>query len=108
MHTLYNFLLTQHSKQLNPVRCRETTISQLHRYLEDVVIENNLPALVIEYLPTSEQRSTREIGRLKNLDRTSRNFFLMLTRQDAFSKLLTVEGAEFGKIQVLDRIDNPQ
>jgi diguanylate cyclase (GGDEF)-like protein len=108
MHTLYNFLLAQHPRQLNPVRCRETTISQLHRYLEDVVLENNLPALVIECLPTSEQRATREIGRLKDLDRTSRNCFLMLTRQDAFSKLLTADGAEFGKVQVLDRIENSQ
>ena len=108
MHTLYNFLVAQHSKQLNPVRCRETTISQLHRYLEDVVIENNLPALVIECLPTSEQRSAREIGRLRDLDRTSHNCFLMLTRQDAFSKLLSNESAEFGKVQVLDRIENSQ
>lgn len=108
MHTLYNFLLAQHGRQLNPVRCRETTISQLHRYLEDVVLENNLPALVIECLPTSKQRSTREIGRLKDLDRTSSNCFLMLTRRDAFSELLTGEGTEFGKVQVLDRIENSQ
>ena len=108
MHTLYNFLLAQHPKQLTPVRCRETTISQLHGYLEDVVLENNLPALVIECLPSSEQRSTREIGRLKALDQTSRNCFLILTRGDAFSKLPSGEGDEFGKIQILDGIENSQ
>lgn len=108
MHTLYNFLLAQHPKQLNPVRCRETTISQLHRYLEDVVLENKLPALVIECLPASEQRSTREIGRLKDLDQTSRNCFLMLTPRDAFSKLLTIQSAEFGRVQILNRIENSQ
>ena len=108
MHTLYNFLLAQHPKQLNPVRCRESTIFQLQRYLEDVVLENNLPALIIECLPISHQRSTREIGRLKALDQTSRNCFLMLTRGDAFSKLPTGEGTELGKIQVLDGIENSQ
>jgi diguanylate cyclase (GGDEF)-like protein len=33
---------------------------------------------------------------------------LMLTRRDAFSKLLTAEEAEFGKVQLLDRMENLQ
>ena len=101
MHTLYHFLLAQHSKQLNPVRCRESTIGQLHRYLEDVVLENNLPALVIEYLPKSEERSAREVARLQQLDRISQNCFLILTRQDGFSKLVADSASK--KIQILQR-----
>lgn len=104
MHTLYHFLLAQHPKQLNPVRCRESMIAQLHRYLEDVVLENSLPALVIEYLPNSEHRSKREIVRLHDLERTSQNCFLMLTQRDGFS---TLPGdSPSNKIHVLHRTED--
>lgn len=104
MHTLYHFLLAQHPKQLNPVPCRESTIAQLHRYLEDVVLENSLPALVIEYLPKSEQRSKREIKRLQDLERASQNCVLMLTQRDGFSTLLGDSSSN--KIQVLHRTED--
>ncbi len=51
MYSLYHSLLAQHSRQVTPVRCAEQTIAQLHRYFEDVVLENNLAALVVESLP---------------------------------------------------------
>ncbi|HKY30248.1 MAG TPA: sensor domain-containing diguanylate cyclase [Pyrinomonadaceae bacterium] len=102
MHTLYHFLLAQHPKQLNPVRCRESMIAQLHQYLEDVVLENSLTALVIEYLPASKRRSKREIGRLRDLERTSQNCFLMLTQSDGFSAL----AEDSNKIQVLRRTED--
>ena len=63
MHSLYQALLTQHSRQLTPVRCAEQTIAQLHRYFEDVVLENNLAALVIERLPMKAERSLRDLAR---------------------------------------------
>ena len=71
MYSLYHSLLAQHTRQLTPVRCAESTISQLYRYFEDVVLENNLGALVIESLPTSRERLPREIARLHDLGRVS-------------------------------------
>src|SRR5207245_3660548 len=60
MHSLYDILLAQHGRQLMPVRCAYSTVTQLHRYFEEVVLENNLNALVIESLPLSPKRSSRE------------------------------------------------
>ncbi len=51
MYSLYHSLLAQHPRQLMPVPCAASTIAQLHRYFEDVVLENNLGALVVESLP---------------------------------------------------------
>ncbi len=108
MHSLYHFLLAQHPKQLTPVRCRESTISQLHRYFEDVVLENNLTAMVIECLVKSQHRSAREIARLKELDRTTQSCFLLLNPHDEFSKLFGALSAADSKVQVLEREDEDQ
>jgi hypothetical protein len=47
-----------------PVRCAYSTIGQLHRYFEEVVLENNLSALVTESLPLAAKRSAREKARI--------------------------------------------
>lgn len=108
MYSLYHFLLAQHPKQLTPVRCRESTISQLHRYFEDVVLENNLPGMVIECLTLSQHRSAREIARLKDLDRTSQSCFLLLNPGDEFSRLFGGLSAADSKVLVLERGDEDQ
>src|SRR6267378_1341119 len=56
MYSLYHALLAQHPRQLTALRCAPSTIAQLHGYFEEVVLENNLGALVIESLPTDEVR----------------------------------------------------
>ena len=83
MYSLYHSLLAQHPRQLIPLRCAGSTIAQLHRYFEDVVLENNLSALVVESLSTSVERPARDAARLQELDKTARNLFLWLNRQDA-------------------------
>jgi diguanylate cyclase (GGDEF)-like protein len=88
MYSLYDSLLAQHSKQLTSVSCTGSTIAQLQRYLEDVVLENNLNALVVEGLPASPQRPAREIARIKELDQAAGNLFLWLSPQDALSTLV--------------------
>src|SRR4249920_2713528 len=75
MHSLYDVLLAQHARQLTPVRCAYATVLQLHRYFEDVVLENNLSALVIESLPLSPKRSGREKARVRDLARAGRRTF---------------------------------
>ena len=65
MLSLYSALLAQHPRQLIPVRCAEPTIVQMHRYFEDVVLENNLAALVVESLLPETQRSLRDIARAR-------------------------------------------
>jgi len=89
MHSLYDVLLTQHGRQLTPVRCAYSTIVQLHRYFEDVVLENNLNALVIESLPLSPRRPAREKARIRDLARNGRRAFLFVDQADALSDLVT-------------------
>ena len=82
MHSLFDALLAQHARQLTPVRCAHSTISQLHRYFEDVVLENNLSALVIESLPYTPKRSSREIARVRDLARAGRRTFFFVGPTD--------------------------
>ena len=89
MHSLYQSLLAQHPRQLTPVRCAESTIAQLHRYFEEVVLENHLAAMVIESLPTSVERSAREVARIEDLGRVAENCFISVTKKDALAKRMS-------------------
>ncbi|HKP37128.1 MAG TPA: sensor domain-containing diguanylate cyclase [Pyrinomonadaceae bacterium] len=82
MHSLFDALLAQHARQLTPVRCAHSTISQLHRYFEDVVLENNLSALVIESLPLAAKRSPREMARVRDLAQGGRRTFFFAGQSD--------------------------
>jgi diguanylate cyclase (GGDEF)-like protein len=84
MHSLFNALLAQHARQLTPVRCAHSTIAQLHRYFEDVVLENNLSALVVEGLPATGKRSARELARMRDLARGGRRTFCFAAQGDEF------------------------
>jgi diguanylate cyclase (GGDEF)-like protein len=83
MLSLYSALLAQHSRQLTPVRCAEPTIVQLHRYFEDVVLENNLAALVVESLLPETQRSLRDVARVRDVGRLARHAFFFTAPEDA-------------------------
>jgi diguanylate cyclase (GGDEF)-like protein len=87
MYSLYQALLTQHSRQLTPVRCAEQTIAQLHRYFEDVVLENNLAALVIENLPLQTERSLRDLARVREVGRAAHKAFFFVSPGDALIDL---------------------
>jgi diguanylate cyclase (GGDEF)-like protein len=87
MYSLYDALLTQHSRQLTPVRCAHSTIAQLHRYFEDVVLENNLGALVIESLPLSAKRPNREKARFRELASGGRRAFFFVRQADALNEV---------------------
>lgn len=92
MHSLYDVLLTQHPRQLTSMRCAYSTIIQLHRYFEDVVLENSLNALVIESLPLSAKRPAREKGRVRDLARGGRRTFFFVDQADALNDLVTGVG----------------
>jgi diguanylate cyclase (GGDEF)-like protein len=68
------------------VRCAPSTITQLHRYFEDVVLENSLSSLVVESLPVVPDRTAREIARVKRLEETARRLFLMLGPEDGLMR----------------------
>lgn len=87
MHSLYHALLVQHSRQLTSVRCAEQTIAQLHRYFEDVVLENNLGALVIESLPLMKERSLRDLSRVREVGRAAKRAFFFVSSSDALNDL---------------------
>jgi len=105
MYSLYHSLLAQHPRQLLSMPCAGSTIAQLHRYFEDVVLENNLGALVVESLPTLSERPARDIARVQELDQTAKNFFLWVSPQDAFSRLVLSGGKETAKSVVFERTD---
>src|SRR5215218_2094187 len=95
MLSLYSALLAQHSRQLTPVRCAEPTIVQLHRYFEDVVLENNLAALVVESLLPETQRSLRDTARVREVGRLARYAFFFTAPEDALGAAqLSVGGSE--------------
>jgi diguanylate cyclase (GGDEF)-like protein len=85
MLTLYSALLAQHPRQLTSVRCAEPTIVQLHRYFEDVVLENNLAALVVESLLPETQRSLRDIERVREVGRSACFAFFSVAPEDALN-----------------------
>ena len=103
MYSLYHALLAQHPRQLMPVPCAGSTIAQLHRYFEDVVLENNLGALVVESLPTAAVRPPRDIARLQELDKAARNFFLWVSPEDALSSMVLSRGKEKTKSIVFEQ-----
>jgi diguanylate cyclase (GGDEF)-like protein len=87
MLSLYQAILSQHSRQLTPVRCADQTITQLHRYFEDVVLENNLAALVVESLPLQVERSPRSAERVLKVGRAARHAFFFLAPDDAYNEM---------------------
>ncbi len=87
MLSLYQALISQHSRQLTPVRCAEQTIAQLHRYFEDVVLENNLAALVVESLPTKTERTQRTMEHVMALGRAARHAFFFAAHDDGLKQL---------------------
>ncbi len=89
MHSLYDVLLKQHGRQLMPVRCAYSTIVQLHRYFEDVVLENNLTALVIESLPLASKRSAREKARIRELAEDERRAFFFVHQADPLKEMVS-------------------
>lgn len=108
MYSLYHSLLSQHPRQLMPVRCAGSTIAQLHRYFEDVVLENSLGALVVESLPDCAERPARDISRIKELDATAKNLFLWLGPEDALSSMVLNRGKESTESIVFERADQDQ
>jgi diguanylate cyclase (GGDEF)-like protein len=101
MHSLYDALLKQHARQLTPVRCARSTIAQLHRYFEDVVLENNLSALVIESLPIAAKRPAREKARVRNLARGGRRTFFFVRQGDALNEFIGGVGTDAGLAPVI-------
>lgn len=105
MYSLYHSLLAQHSRQLTPVRCADSTISLLSRYFKDVVLENNLSALVIESLPTSRERLPSEIVRLEEVGAVALSSFLMVSAEDTIAQLRLNRGLDDSNVVVLDKND---
>jgi len=68
---------------------------QLQRYFEDVVLENNLAALVVERLLPETQRSLRDIARVREVGRLARYSFFFAAPDDAlYSAQLSDGGSE--------------
>jgi diguanylate cyclase (GGDEF)-like protein len=88
-----------------PVPCAASTIAQLHRYFEDVVLENNLGALVVESLPATPGRAGRDITRIKELESAAKNVFLWVNPKDELSRIVLSRGKGNNKAVVLERTE---
>lgn len=86
-----------------PVRCAYSTTVQLQRYFEDVVLENNLTALVIESLPLAPKRVAREKFRIRELAQGGRRAFFFVHQADALTEL-----ASLGPVSMPNPIILPQ
>src|SRR3982751_3925208 len=103
MYSLYHSLLAQHSRQLTSVRCGAHTIAQLHRYLEDVVIDNKLAALLVQSLPPVQKRSARELSRVRELGTIASAAFYILGSEDPLLSL-RAEKDESSHISILELV----
>ena len=108
MHSLYHALLVQHSRQLTSVRCAEQTIAQLQRYFEDVVLENNLAALVVESLPLMKERSLRDLSRVREVGRAAKRAFFFISPSDALNDLPLKMGEQDREPVLLTRTDRDE
>lgn len=106
MYSLYDSLLAQHSHQLTPIKCAPSSIVQLHRYFEEVVLENNLAALVIESLPKVEERSARETTRVRELIHAAENVFLFVGPDDSLSQLMLNRPKQSRQATVFEQKDD--
>ena len=77
-----------------PVRCAYSTIVQLHRYFEDVILENSLSALLIESLPLAAKRSSREKARIRELAQAERRAFFFVHQADTLQEMVACLGPE--------------
>ncbi|HEV7397163.1 MAG TPA: sensor domain-containing diguanylate cyclase [Pyrinomonadaceae bacterium] len=94
MYSLYHTLLAQHSRQLNSVRCGAHTISLLHRYLEDVILENKVGALLVESFPFSVKRNVRELNRVRELIDVATSSFFLISKGDPLSAVCAEKSSD--------------
>jgi hypothetical protein len=86
MPTLYKALMSQHARVLQSVRHAEPMTAQLQNFFEQVVLENNLQALIIENLSPQRERSWREVERVRTLGRTARYPFFLVSPEDELNQ----------------------
>lgn len=108
MYSLYHSLLAQHPRQLIPVRCAGATITQLHHYFEDVVLENSLGAMVVESLPGVADRPARDTARINELNQAAKSLFLWLSPDDSLSSMALNRGKESNASVVFEHDDEDQ
>ncbi|HEX8559294.1 MAG TPA: sensor domain-containing diguanylate cyclase [Pyrinomonadaceae bacterium] len=65
---------------------------QLQRYFEDVVLENNLAALVVESLLPETQRPLRDVARVREVGRLARYAFFFAAPEDALNSTPLSDG----------------
>jgi diguanylate cyclase (GGDEF)-like protein len=76
MNSLFSVLNNQHGDEFAPLRCNPQTVSRLIRYFEDLAVEHELSALVIEGRCLDGQ-SSRESERLGRLAARTRRLYLI-------------------------------
>ncbi|HXD29612.1 MAG TPA: sensor domain-containing diguanylate cyclase [Pyrinomonadaceae bacterium] len=79
---------------MTPVRCGAHTISQLHRYLEDVILDNKLGALLIQSFPYATKRSARELSRVRELGNIANSSFFLVGNADPLTTLATEQKSD--------------
>lgn len=99
MYSLFYVLTKQHGDEFAPVRSNEQTVKRLVGYFEDIVIEQKLPALVLEGRCMNGD-TTREIERAAKLADAARQIYLFSCDQACTAR--TWEPEEFPNLTVLE------
>ncbi|HWX42094.1 MAG TPA: GAF domain-containing protein, partial [Blastocatellia bacterium] len=99
MNSLFSVLNNQHGDEFAPLRCNPQTVARLIRYFEDLAIEHELSALVIEARCLDEQ-SSRESERLGRLSARTKHFYLISCDPQCHKKTWDpVPGPNFSLLQ---------
>lgn len=109
MPTLFQALLSQHTRTLKPMRYTEAMTLQLQSFFEEVVLENSLRALVVENLPLRRTRAMREIERVRRIGNTARYSFFFISPNDELTHRFKYknqpEAETENKLTILSRFD---
>lgn len=89
MYSLFYVTNSQHGEEFTPVRCNRQTVTRLIRYFEDIVVENKLPALVIEGR-CLDGEPAREGERLATLAAVARHLYIFTCGRDCASRTWTI------------------
>lgn len=113
MSTFFQALMSQHSRSLKPLRFVEQMTLQLQSFFEEVVLENELSCMVIESLSVRNNRSLREVERVRSISDAAEKFFLLVSEKDdigyRIDNYANLKGREWTKKpQVVTRKESDQ
>ncbi len=99
--SLYSLLMNQHAADVVPMRCSQATLSRLTHHFEDLVVENNLAALVVQGRCLDGDPET-QVRRFQRLSRATGRHYLFTCREDCRQRTWTAPAGAAGVFEQAD------